>query len=65
MDVETVWERTLNEYERCILCGDVSGAKVMRALILEKLKAAKAPNLGVACGFCGKNPAECECPYPL
>ena len=57
----TVWEHTLDEYEKCILSGDTKGAAILRALILEKLKPSEPDN----CGFCGKNLTECECPNPM
>lgn len=58
-----VWEHTLDEYEKSILLGDIQGATILRALIMEKLKSPKTKALD--CGFCGKNPTECECPYPM
>lgn len=60
---ETVWERTLDEYEKSILNGDAKGAAILRALLLEGLKAKHPPVSD--CAFCGKNLTECECPQPL
>jgi hypothetical protein len=37
--VATVWEHTLDEYEKSILNGDTKGAAILRALLLEGLKA--------------------------
>jgi hypothetical protein len=57
----TVWDRTLDEYEKSISHGDTKGAAILRALILEKLKSQQP----TTCGFCGKSFSECECPNPM
>lgn len=61
--VATVWERTLDEYEKSILSDDAQGAATLRALLLEGLKAKHPP--ASDCAFCGKNLTECECPQPM
>jgi hypothetical protein len=60
--VVPVWDDTLDEYEKAVLGGDVKGAAILRALLLEGLKA-KQPTSN--CAFCGKNPTECECSQPM